>query len=93
MSEQVKLSLSQIERITHALGFDPKRINNGRYEAHRNYSVYSREQESWEELVNIGYATKRKFNDANQRQIGYYVSNLGMRWLGCLYGCVITVME
>ena len=41
----------------------------------------------WEELVSIGYAEKRQFEI--EKQIGYYVSKLGMKYLGVLFGCII----
>ena len=86
MSE-VKLSLHQIDMMRHAIGFDANKVRKGKYEAYRNRYVVDRPDADWEELVSVGYATKREFNIENQ--IGYYVSPLGMKYLGCLFGCII----
>lgn len=43
------------------------------------------------ELVRMGLATKREFEI--ERQIVYYVSDYGKKYLGCLLGCVIKEVE
>ena len=43
---------------------------------------------SLQQIEKIGYATKREFEI--EKQIVYYVSELGMKYLGCLFGCIIT---
>nr|DAJ58528.1 MAG TPA: hypothetical protein [Caudoviricetes sp.] len=35
----------------------------------------------------MGYAIKREFEI--EKQIVYYVSELGMKYLGCMFGCII----
>lgn len=85
---EVKLTLRQIELMEHAIGFDSGKIKRKRYEAYRNRYIVSTTDNDWEELVSIGYATKREFEI--EKQIGYYVSELGLKYLGCLFGCIIT---
>lgn len=86
--EGIKLTLRQIELMEHAIGFDSGKIKRKRYEAYRNRYVVSEPNNDWEELVRIGYATKREFKI--EKQIVYYVSERGMKYLGVLFGCVIT---
>lgn len=86
-----KLSLRQIELMQHAIGFDRRRIKKNKYEAYRNRYIVSQPDNDWEELIAIGYATKREFEI--EKQIGYYVSELGMKYLGVLFGCIIKEME
>lgn len=85
--DKVKLSISQIQKMQHAIGFSPM-LRQSRYKAYRNRYIVSKPDDDWEELVIIGYATKRKFEI--EKQIAYYVSDLGMKYLGVLFGCIIT---
>lgn len=41
--------------------------------------------------VSIGYAEKREFEI--EKQIGYYVSELGLKYLGVLLECIIIEEE
>lgn len=84
----IKLSLRQIEKMEHAIGFIREKIKRNRYETYRNRFVASNPDKDWEELVSIGYAEKREFEI--EKQIVYYVSKLGMKYLGVLFGCIIT---
>lgn len=88
---EVKLSFRQIDLMKHAIGFDISKIRKGRYEAYRNRYVASKPDKDWEELVSVGYATKREFEI--EKQIGYYVSELGMKYLGVILGCIIKETE
>lgn len=83
----IKLSLRQIEKMKHAIGFSREKIKRNRYEAYRNRYVVSNPDKDWEELVSIGYSEKREFEI--EKQIGYYVSELGLKYLGVLFGCII----
>lgn len=87
----IKLSLYQIEMMQHAIGFDRNKIKKGRYEAYRNRYIVNKPNEAWEELVSIGYATKREFEI--EKQIAYYLSDLGIKYLGVLFGCIITEID
>lgn len=82
-----KLSIRQIKIMQHAIGFNPRGVR-GRYAAYRNRYIVSNPDEDWEELISIGYATKREFEI--EKQIAYYVSDLGLKYLGSLFGCIIT---
>lgn len=84
----IKLSFGEIEKIKHAIGFCITNMKKNRYYAYRNRYVVSKPDNDWEELVSIGYATKREFEI--EKQIVYYVSELGMKYLGSLFGCIIT---
>lgn len=86
MSE-IKLSIRQIEMMQHAIGFNRSSIKKNKYMAYRNRYIVSKPDNDWEELVSLGYATKREFEI--EKQISYYVSELGMKYLGVLFGCVI----
>lgn len=86
MSE-IKLSLRQIGMMQHAIGFDRRNIKKNQYEAYRNRYIVSHSDNDWEQLVSFGYATKREFE--TEKQIAYYVSELGMKYLGSLFGCTI----
>lgn len=86
MSE-IKLSIRQIEMMQHAIGFNRSSIKKNKYMAYRNRYIVSKPDNDWEELVSFGYATKREFE--LEKQISYYVSELGMKYLGVLLGCVI----
>ena len=85
--EDIKLSLRQIEKMEHAIGFSREKIKRNRYEAYRNRFVVNNSDKDWEELVSIGYAEKREFEI--EKQIVYYVSELGIKYLGVLLGCII----
>ena len=90
MSEQ-KLSLRQIEIMRHAIGLGNEKLKKSRYDAYRNHFIVGKIDEDWENLVAIGYATKREFKD--EKQVGYYVTTQGAKFLTCLLGCVITLEE
>lgn len=89
--EQPKLSLQQIEKMQHAIGLGREKLKKSRYSAYRNHFVVGKTDEDWEYLVGIGYATKREFE--NEKQIGYYVSNTGAKYLTCLFGCIIELED
>ena len=71
----------------YAIGFDRRNIKNNRYKAYRNRYIVSHSDNDWEELVSFGYATRKDFEI--EKQIAYYVSELGMKYLGVLFGCII----
>lgn len=87
----IKLSFGQIEKMKHAIGLGYENIKKNRYCTYRNRYIVSKPDNDWEELVSIGYATKREFEI--EKQIVYYVSELGMKYLGCLFGCIIKEMD
>lgn len=89
--EQLKLSFRQIDIMKHAIGFSRDKVKKNRYVAYRNRYVTSATDKDWEDLVFVGYATKREFEI--EKQIGYYVSSEGLKFLGCLFDCIITESE
>ena len=90
MNEQ-KISIGQIQMMQHAIGFDRSRIKKNKYIAYRNRYIASEPNNDWEELVAIGYAKKREYQE--QSQIMYCVSEEGMKCLGVMLGCVIEEMD
>lgn len=89
--DDVKLSLRQIEKMEYAIGFERGKVKRNRYEFYRNRYIVNHPDDDWEELVSIGYANRRLFDI--EKQIVYYVSELGMKYLGVLLGCIITEEE
>lgn len=89
--DDVKLSLRQIEKMEHAIGFGRGKIKRNRYKVYRNWYIVNHPDDDWEELVFIGYANRRLLDI--EKQIVYYVSELGMKYLGVLLGCIITEKE
>lgn len=90
MSE-IKLSFGQIEKMKHAIGLGYENMKKSRYCAYRNRYTVSKPDNDWEELVSIWYATKREFEI--EEQIAYYVSELGIKYLSCLFGRIIKEMD
>lgn len=84
----IKLSLQQIEKMKHAIGLGYENTKKSRYCAYRNRYIVSKPDNDWEELISIEYATKREFEI--EKQIVYYVSELGIKYLGILFECIIT---
>ena len=87
--DEIKLSLRQIEMMRHAIGLGNDKLKKSRYDAYRNRYIVSKPDENWEYLISIGYASTREFEMENQ--IGYYVSELGVKYLSDLFGLIITI--
>ncbi len=75
----------------HAIGLGNEKLKKSRYDAYRNHFVTSKIDEDWEYLVGINYATKREFE--NEKQIGYYVTTQGAKYLTCLFGTIIKLED
>lgn len=90
MSEP-RLSLRQIEIMRHAIGLDNEKLKKSRYDAYRNYFVTSKIDEDWEYLVSIGYAIKMEFEI--EKQIGYFITTHGAKYLTCLFGTIIELED
>lgn len=69
MDTEVKLTASQIRKMQHALGMDNKKPKRGKYEAYRNYYNTSSEDSELEDLIKVGYATKRARNSQEVERI------------------------
>lgn len=87
----IKLSLCQIEKMQHAIGFDRRNIKNMRYKAYRNRYIVSHLDNDWEELVSIGYAIRKDFEI--DKLIVYCVSEFGIQYLCALFGCNISDVD
>lgn len=72
--QQIKLSIKQLREIKHALG---GKIEEGTY---RNYYNAGEVCESWEELVEMGFATKRD-HGKSFGGIYYYVTDKAIDFL------------
>ena len=92
MSEE-RLSLSQINKMKHAVGLNNIRTmpKDGNYSAYRNFFAVASKDVDWEELVAIGYATVR-YVEWCQEYV-YYVSQKGLEYLGKLFGITIKEMK
>lgn len=90
---EVKLSLVQIELMKHAIGFDSTKIKRGKYEAYRNrYLSNELLNDDWEYLVKKGLAEKRNTFPHNNSTL-FFVSDLGLKYLGELFDCTITEID
>lgn len=77
--------LNQVEKMCHAIGFDPTktRKNQRVHEYYRNYFVAGgKDKESWKTLVELGYANKTSNAIVNSY---YYVTQEGIALLSRLY--------
>lgn len=63
-TEYMKVTYKQIADMKHALGFENREVRGTKhrtYEPYRNrYDAGDRDIESWEHLVSIGFAAKRR---------------------------------
>ena len=77
--------LNQVEKMCHAIGFDPTktRKNQRVHEYYRNYFVAGgKDKESWEKLVELGYANKTSNAIVNSY---YYVTQEVFDFLSSIY--------
>ena len=90
----MNITLEQIENMKHAIGFRRDRIKRGKYVAYRNYYTTSNINLSWENLVEFGYATKRKLDNGvgDDPQV-YFVTKKGIEALGRFLGVRIVEDE
>ena len=93
MDKNIKLSLSQLSKMKHAVGLNNinKLPKDRKYSAYRNFYGTQKEDVDWEELVKMGLATRR-FIEWNKEYI-YYVSQAGLDYLGQLFGLTIKEMK
>ena len=78
MEQPIILTKTQKENMLHALGLDYKK------KAYRNFYCTYGEDESWNELVSFGFATKRPFPKGflPDNGIYYFVTEKGAKFLG-----------
>ena len=82
-----------IREMQHCIGLDYKKPKRGKYEAWRNYCVYSVPHNTWEHLVKIGYARCdiQERSDYIPRKSYYYsLTREGLDFMGAVTGCTIT---
>lgn len=86
------ITLKQIENMKHAIGFQRDRVKRGKYIAFRNYYTTNDINLSWENLVEFGYATRRKLNGhvGDNGQV-YFVAKKGFELLERLFEVKIVV--
>ena len=85
------ITLKQIENMKHCIGFRGDRIKRRKYVAFRNYYTTGDDSESWNKLVELGLATKRKLDHGigGNSQV-YFVSEKGFELLAELLECKIV---
>ena len=93
MSNELKLSLSQISKMKHAIGLNNinQRPKDGNFSAYRNFYSCREEDKEWEELVIAGQATCQYVN-WNQEYV-YHVSQEGLDYLGKIFNIKIKEMK
>nr|UVX75201.1 MAG: hypothetical protein [Bacteriophage sp.] len=89
--KDIKLSISQIDKMKHAIGFRVKDVKKMKFCAYRNRYIVSKKDNDWEYLVSIGCAIRRDFEI--EKQIAYYVSELGIKYLSVLFECNIKEID
>lgn len=80
MSEVISITIEQLDNMKHALGYKRDKVKRGKYEAYRNYYATPTIDESWQQLVDKGYAICGKVN----KYVLYSVSAKGKELLECL---------
>lgn len=89
-----KITLKQIENMKHCIGFNPKKVKRGKYSAYRNYYTTADRNQSWDELVDLGFATRREFeNGVGDNPQCYFVTRQGMGLLERILECKITEVD
>lgn len=82
------ITIEQLANMRHAIGYKFGNEDDNRiYHAYRNHFGASKENPSWESLVELGYASKRYLAIFNETV--YYVSAKGMIYMSELYGITI----
>ena len=87
----IKLSQEQIRKMKHAIGLDNSKVKNGKYSAYRNHYSTSDDAE-WNEMVNMGLATKRK-DPFCANDVIYHVADKGISYLSSILGINITISD
>lgn len=55
------ISIKQIDKMKHCIGFEISKVKRGKYVAYRNYYTMPDINSEWEELVNKGLAMRDKY--------------------------------
>lgn len=86
-----KITMKQIGNMKHAIGFDRKKVKRGKYSAYRNYYTTVDRNQSWDELVELSFATRKEFKNGIGYDPQYYsLTRMGMDLLERVPGCKIV---
>lgn len=93
MSKEIRLTLSQINKMKHAVGLDLIRYmpNDSKYSAYRNFFASQKKDADLEQLVAIGYASSNYVQWADEWI--YYITTSGIDYLEKLLNLKIKVNE
>ena len=82
--------MEQIDDMKHCIGYDPKKVKRGKYEAYRNYYTTSGDHAGWDNIVAAGLADKRAFpHGIGDNPQCYSLNEQGIKFLSDLLGCKI----
>lgn len=76
--EDITITVSQINKMKHAIGIKRDSIKRYKYTAFRNYYYLSEKNEEWENLINRGFAVKHISDTGGN---WYYVTKTGLQFL------------
>lgn len=86
MSEFITITIEQLDNMKHAIGYKRDKVKHGKYEAYRNYFTASTTDESWQQLVEKGYALCTK----GEKAMIYNLSEKGFELLEVLLDIKIS---
>ncbi len=89
--DEIKLSVSQIQMMKHALGLDNPFLSKRKPEAYRNYYATGDDPE-WNDIVEKGLAEKRA-DPFCKGDVIYHLTTEGIDYLSSLIGKKITVRK
>lgn len=88
------ITVSQIDIMKHAIGFEDRRVQRKIYKAYRNYFTVSEPDADWEKLIELGLAKGKKFeHGVGENATVYFVTGEGKTFLSELLGIKIIEMD
>lgn len=84
----IKVSQEQVRKMKRAIGMDVRKVENGRYNAYRNFYATG-DDGQWNELVAFGLARKKE-DPAWADEYCYQLTKEGFSYLSKLLGVTIT---
>ena len=88
---EIKLSVSQIQKMKHAIGLDNPSQSKRKPVAYRNYYAAGDDSE-WNEIVEAGLATKRS-DPFCKGDFIYHLNNQVIEYLSNIIGKKITIQQ
>lgn len=88
-TKDIKLTQEQIRKMKHAIGFKEYQVNNGKYNAYRNYYACEEDNADWNEIVDHGLARKRADPFCKTDAV-FHLTKDGLAYLSELIGVEIT---